>query len=412
MKHVIFMAWRYLGFYWGKTVVLVASISLILFLPAGLHVLVEQGADVLTARAEATPLLIGAKGSAVDLVLSALYFRPPHGEPMPHREVGRVDGSSLAHGIPLHLRFAVGRQRILGTTLDYAEFRGLTVDRGRWFAMLGECVLGSEAARALGVDVGDHVLSAAGSAFDVAGSFPLKMPVVGVLAPTGTADDEIVLVDLKTAWVISGLAHGHEDVSAAEEGDARVLRREGVAPQARTNTSNVAPEARPTTNVVASASVLSYTEITPDNLDSFHFHGDPADFPIDAVLAVPESFKASVLLRGRYETGEAPVQMIVPAEVVEELVDTMFSVRDWVLLGSLAVGVATAMTAALVFALSIRVRRREIETIQKIGGGRQRLAAILGAEILFVIVAAIAIAGMLTAVVSRFGEVAVRLVGG
>ena len=393
MRHVIFMAWRYLGFYWGKTAVLVASISLILFVPAGLHVLVEQGAEVLTARAEATPLLIGAKGSAVDLTLSALYFRPPHVEPIPHREVTRVASSSLARGIPLHLRFTVGRQRIVGTTMDYAEFRGLEVDRGRWLAMLGECVLGSEAAQALAVDVGDHVLSSAGSAFDVAGSFPLKMPVVGVLAPTGTADDDIVLVDLKTAWVIAGLAHGHEDVNSAGDDDRRVLQREDR-------------------NVVANASVLSYTEITAENSDSFHFHGDPDDFPIDAVLAVPTSFKASVLLRGRYEEGNTAVQMIVPSEVVDEVLDTMFSVRDWVVRGSLAVGAATAMTAALVFALSIRVRRREIETIQKIGGGRQRLATILGAEIVVVIVAAGVIAGVLTAAVSRFGELAVSLVGG
>ena len=139
MKDVLYMAWRYLRFYWGKTAVLVASISLILFLPAGLNVLVERAAEVLTARAEATPLLIGAKGSAVDLTLSALYFRPPHVEPIGHREVTRVDSSGLARGIPLHLRFTVGRQRIVGTTLDYAEFRGLRVDRGRWLAMLG-CV--------------------------------------------------------------------------------------------------------------------------------------------------------------------------------------------------------------------------------------------------------------------------------
>jgi putative ABC transport system permease protein len=98
MRDVIFMAWRYLRFYWGKTAVLVASISLILFLPAGLHVLVEQGAEVLTARAEATPLLIGAKGSAVDLTLSALYFRPPHVEPISHHEVTRVDRTSLGRG--------------------------------------------------------------------------------------------------------------------------------------------------------------------------------------------------------------------------------------------------------------------------------------------------------------------------
>ena len=393
MKHVIFMAWRYLRFYGGKTAVLVASISLILFVPAGLHVLVERGAEVLTARAEATPLLIGAKGSAVDLTLSALYFRTPHVEPMPHREVTRVDQSGLALGIPLHLRFTVGRQRIVGTTIDYADFRRLEVERGRWFALLGECVLGSEAARALDVDVGGHVLSSAGSAFDVAGSFPLKMPVVGVLAPTGTADDEIVLVDVKTAWVIAGLAHGHDDVNAAGDDDLRVLQREDR-------------------NVVANASLLSYTEITRENIDSFHFHGDPDDFPVDAVLARPTSFKASVLLRGRFEEDASGVQMVVPAEVVRDVLNTMFSVRDWVVLGSLAVGVAMAMIAALVFTLSIRVRRREIETIQKIGGGRQRLATILGAEIAFVIALAVVIAGALTAGVSRFSELAVRLVSG
>ncbi len=393
MRHIIFMAWRYLRFYWGKTTVLVASISLILALPAGLHVLVEQGADVMTKRAESTPLLIGAKGSAVDLTLSVLYFRPPHIESISHQELTRVDRSGLAHGIPMFLRFAVGHHRIVGTTMDYGDFRGLTVKRGRWLAMLGECVLGSEAARELKLDVGDHVLSSAGSAFDVAGSFPLKMPVVGVLAPTGTADDDIVLVDIKTAWVIAGLAHGHEDVNSAGDGDRRILDREDK-------------------NVVANASVLSYTEITAENTDSFHFHGNPDDFPIDAVLAVPESFKASVLLRGRYEENDVAVQMIVPSAVVDELLDTMFSVRDWVVLGSLAVGIATAMTAALVFALSIRVRRREIETIQKIGGGRQRLITILGAEILVVVLAAVLIAGAITAIVSRFGELAVRFVGG
>ena len=61
------------------------------------------------------------------------------------------------------------------------------------------------------------------------------------------------------------------------------------------------------------------------------------------------------------------MQMVVPSDVVDDLLATMFSVRDWVLLGSLAVGTATAMTAALVFALSIRVRRREIET-RRVGG--------------------------------------------
>jgi putative ABC transport system permease protein len=392
MNDVLYMAWRYARFHWGKTVLLVSAIGLVIFLPAGLHVVVEQGAQTLTARAESTPLLIGAKGSAVDLTLSALYFKPPNLPSGEFREVGRVTRTGLATGIPLHLRYTVREQRIVGTTMDYAEFRRLAVAEGRWFGLLGECVLGAEAARALGVAVGEHVLSSAGSAFDVAGAFPLKMPVVGVLEPTGTADDEAVFVDLKTTWIISGLAHGHDNVNLAQEGDKGVLKREG-------------------SNVVANASVLPYTEITQQNIDSFHFHGDPDGYPVDAILAVPPDTKSGVLLRGRYEEEGTAVQMLVPSDVVGELLETVFSVRNYVILGSIAVGAATLITAALVFVLSIRLRRREIETIRKIGGSSRLLIGVLVSEISLVVFGGVVIAGVLTFGVSRFGDLLVRFIG-
>ena len=392
MNDILYMAWRYVRFHWGKTVLLVSAISLVLFLPAGLHVVVEQGAETLTARADSTPLLIGAKGSAVDLTLSALYFRPPNLSSSEFREVQRVSRTGLAIGIPLHLRYTVRKQRIVGTTLDYADFHSLTVAEGRWFGLLGECVLGAEAAGVLGVGVGEHVLSSAGSAFDVAGAFPLKMPVVGVLAPTGTADDEAVFVDIKTTWIISGLAHGHQNINTSQEGDAGVLKREEG-------------------NVVANAAVLSYTEITPQNIDSFHFHGDPDGFPVDAIIAAPMDRKSGILLRGRYEEEGTAVQMLVPSQVVGELLETMFSVRDYVILGSMGVGAATLMTTALVFLLSIRLRQREIETIRKIGGSSQRLRGMLASEILLVVFAGVLIAGALTAGVSRFGDLLVRFFG-
>jgi putative ABC transport system permease protein len=391
VNDVVYLAWRYVRYHWGKTVLLVSAISLVLFVPAGLQVVVDQGARTLTARAESTPLLIGAEGSAVDLTLSALYFRPPNLYPVELREVARVDDTGLASGIPLHLRHSVREQRIVGTTLDYAEFRDLVVAEGRWFGLLGECVLGAEAARVLGVGPGEHVLSSAGSAFDVAGAFPLKMPVVGVLQETGTPDDEAAFVDVKTTWIISGLAHGHENVNEAEMGDARVLEREGG-------------------NVVANATVLSYTEITPENIDSFHFHGDPDGFPVEAILAVPIDRKSGILLRGRYEEEGTAVQMLVPSQVVDEVLETMFTVRDYVLLGSIGVGAATLITAALVFVLSIRLRRREIETIRKIGGSSRRVAGTLVSEILLVVIGGVVIAGGLTLGLSRCGDWLVRFV--
>lgn len=178
MNDILYMAWHYLRFHWIKTAVLVASISLILFLPLGLQVIVEQGSDMLTKRAEVTPLLIGAKGSKVDLTLSALYFKQPALDPVSYLEILEVSESGLATAIPLHLRYQGGGFRIVGTSMDYVDFRGLELAKGRLFAIIGECILGAKVAQSLDVGLGDHVLSSPAGAFDVAGSFPLKMKIV------------------------------------------------------------------------------------------------------------------------------------------------------------------------------------------------------------------------------------------
>ena len=389
MNHILYLAWKYLRFNRGKTLVLVGSISLILFLPAGLHVLVEQGSKTLTARAQTTPLLLGPMGSAADIMLSSLYFKEPTLPSLTFDQVGRIRDTGLARGIPLHMRYTVEEQRIVGTTLDYFDFRELILAQGRQMTLLGECVLGAEAARALNISVGEAVISTPAGAFDVAGTFPLKMPVVGILKPTGNADDQAVFVDLKTSWVISGLAHGHMDVTQPNM-ETGVLKREKG-------------------NVVANASVLSYTEITPDNMDSFHFHGDPGQFPVDAVIVVPQDRKAGVLLRGRYQI-EAGVQMLVPLTVIRDLLDTVFVVRDYVVLAGVGVAGAAFVIMALVFALSIRLRKREIETIRKIGGARQRLTAILCAEIAIVVGTGIGLAALLTSIVSRYGDLLLHIV--
>ena len=83
-------------------------------------------------------------------------------------------------------------------------------------AVLGEAVLGAAAARGLGVVAGDSIISSPENVFDLAGVYPLKMKVVGILEPTFTADDSAVFVDIKTAWIIGGLGHGHQDLAEAD----------------------------------------------------------------------------------------------------------------------------------------------------------------------------------------------------
>jgi len=390
MIQTLYLAWQYLAFHRLKTAILVTSITLITYLPTGLRVLVQQSSDQLTARAESTPLIVGAKGSPLELVLNTLYFRSEYPEPMKFSLVEEIRETGLAGTIPMYVRFHARGTPIVGTSFDYFGFRGLRVATGRPLATLGECVLGARVATSLGFGPGDHVISSPESVFDLAGVYPLKMPVVGILAFSDSADDDAIFVDLKTAWVIEGLGHGHQDL-AKPEAAGGVLKVEG-------NT------------VVANASVVQYSEITKDNIDSFHFHGDVSGNPITAIVAVPPDTKSSALLQGRFESADLTTQIVRPTGVMNDLLDTVLTVQQFVVAGAIIVGTATLASVILVFMLSLRLRRREIETMFKIGGSRVTVGLLMTSEIIGVLVIGVLLAGGLTLITREFGSLVIRAI--
>lgn len=380
----LYIALRYVRFHKMKTLILVSVITLTLFLPIGVNTLVDEGARQLNLRAEQTPILVGAKGSEADLVLNSLYFesKPPATTSM--AEVQRIQKSKFAVAIPLYTRFKAKGRPIVGTTLDYFEFRNLEIEEGRPFAMLGECVLGAEIAKSLQLSPGDSLISDSENVFDLASTYPLKMHVVGVFEPTGSPDDSAVFVDVKTAWIIAGLGHGHQELSEPEQGDS-ILKQESD-------------------HLTANASVLTFTEITPKNASSFHFHGDMDSFPLSGVIAVPWDQKSETLLKGRYQGADEKSQIVAPDKVMGELLATVLRVRALIIAGSLLLGVASMLSVILVFMLSLRLRRNELETMSKIGASQFRLITIVAWELILVIGSSCAIAFGMTILSRRFGE--------
>ena len=123
--------------------------------------------------------------------------------------------------------------------------------------------------------------------------------------------------------------------------------------------------------------MVQYNEIMPENIDSFHFHGDRREFPITAVIAVPHDHKSGTLLMGRYQSPDDPSQIVKPLAVMNDLLDTILTVQSYVVAAVVIVGIATLATASLVFMLSLRLRRREILTMTKIGGSSGRIFGVL-----------------------------------
>lgn len=368
MRDSLYIAWRYITFYKIRMAILVACVTLIAALPLSLDLLLDESERQLLSRAQSTPLLLGAKGSALDLVMNSLYFDDEIPELISMMAVEEIQSSHLANPIPIYTRYNARRFPIIGTTIDYMEFRDLHLDDGRQLAMLGECVLGATVAESLGLKPGDSLLSSPETVFDLAGIYPLKMKVVGVLSRSHTPDDLGVFVDLKTAWVIEGLVHGHADVSKVTD-DTLIMQRNQDG-------------------VVASPKLLHYNEITADNIDSFHFHGETSKYPLTAVIAIPNDVKSATILRGRYLEKTAQHQIILPEKVIDGLLENIFRIKNVLDAVILIVGFATVLALLLVFALSLRLRQRELHTIFKLGCSRMTIAYLVAGEILIIVVLA------------------------
>jgi putative ABC transport system permease protein len=321
-------------------------------------------------------------------VLNALYFAAEVPETMRFAEVQRIIESGLARPIPLYVRYRSLDDPIVGTTVDYFDLRGLRIASGAPMTRLGDCVVGAEIARERRLVPGGQVISSPENVFDLAGVYPLKMRITGVLEPNDSPDDHAIFADVKTTWVIEGLAHGHEDL-ARPEAAPRVLRREDD-------------------RIIGNASVVQYNEITDENIGSFHFHGDTAAFPITAVIADPADQKSTAILMGRYEAADERHQILRPILVMDELLETVLTVQSFVVAAVIIVGTATLATTVLVVLLSLRLRRREIETMIKIGGSRGRIVSVLASEVIGVAAGGVGLAFVLTWMTSEFGSELIR----
>lgn len=383
-----FLAWRYVLRHGWQSLLLALALGMVLALPLAVRLLVRAAETEMRSRALSTPALLGRPGSAADLLLGALYFSQLDLPTLPFGEVTTLRETRLGQPIPLHLHFKAQKAPIIGTTLDYFDFRHLRIAEGRPLTRLGDCVIGARIAKQQGLHPGDSLFSSPDQLFDMAGTYPLKMHVRGILAETGTPDDDAIFVDLKTVWVIEGHAHGHDDLQTAP--DATVLKREDG-------------------NVVGNAAVRMFQEITDANIASFHLHGDTAELPISAILFAPNDEKAATLLAGRFVNGKGTLQFIRPVEELDRLLKTLFRFES-LALGTLALtGVAALGIATLVFALSFRMRRREFATLEDIGIPSISLTLVKAIEILLIGTGGLLLATLLLLTVESFATELVLL---
>ena len=377
MSAAFHLAARYVLRHRFQSSLLAGALGLVFALPLCLRVLIEHAQRELRARAAVTPQIVGTRGSALDLMMTALYFKRENLTPLPFGVLAELRRNADAAAIPLHVRFAAQDAPIVATELDYFPFRGLRLASGKQIARLGDCVVGASLARKRGLQPGGHVFSTPELAFDMAGVYPLKMRVTGVLAANGTPDDDAIFVDLKTAWLIEGRSHGHDDLKKDE---SVVLKQEEH-------------------NIVGNAAVRMFNEVTDANISSFHFHGDISAYPISAVIVLPKDAKAEALLAGQFARSKDQ-QLIRPRDEIEALLAQLVRLEGFAASALLLTATAALLVTALVFALSFRLRLREFKTLEDVGVSRASLITVKVLEITFIGLAAVLIGLLLLSLAS------------
>lgn len=173
-------------------------------------------------------LVVGAKGSPLQLVLAGVYHVdvPPGNIPLAAVDELRAN-PMIASAIPLALGDSFRGFRIVGTEPALIDHYGAKLAEGALWRKPMEAVLGSEAARASGLGIGGQFTGSHGLAEGGGGHGEAPYTVVGVLAPTGRVIDRMVLTSVASVWVVHDSAHPAE--GADEDQDHDVAKESGPA---------------------------------------------------------------------------------------------------------------------------------------------------------------------------------------
>ena len=161
-------------------------------------------------------LVVGAKGSPIQLILSSIYHMDNPTGNISLREAQTLAANPMVKlAVPLSLGDNYKGNRIIGTDSTFLELYGLELAEGRAWQDDFEATIGSEVARKNHLKIGDklygsHGLSSEGHTHD-----ENAYTVVGIFKPAHHVADRLVLTNLASVWRMHGahddeVSDGHE----------------------------------------------------------------------------------------------------------------------------------------------------------------------------------------------------------
>jgi putative ABC transport system permease protein len=169
-------------------------------------------------------LVIGAKGSPLQLILSSLYHLDAPTGNMPVSESKAFLNPKhpiFKKVVPLSLGDSHKGYRIIGTNASFVDLYEAKLSEGKLFEKTMEVVVGATVAENLKIKTGDQFQSSHGLIEDEnlvhEDAAPFK--VVGILEKTGSVIDQLIVTKTQSIWAVHD-EHDHEAEESTEHDEA------------------------------------------------------------------------------------------------------------------------------------------------------------------------------------------------
>ncbi|MGM0945991.1 MAG: ABC transporter permease [Bacteroidota bacterium] len=208
------LSWKYLTFKPLSTGLNMLLLALGLAIITVLLLIQDQFEKKMTQDAEGIDLVVGAKGSPLQIILSSVYHIDfPTGN-IPMKEAMRLSQSRLVKNvIPLALGDNYQGYRVVGTNHDYLDLQQVTFKEGKAWERPFEMVLGAVVAEQIGLALGDEFIGSHGISEGSHDHEAHAYKVVGILEPRGTVVDRLLMTSVESVWLT------HDEEEAKEESE-------------------------------------------------------------------------------------------------------------------------------------------------------------------------------------------------
>lgn len=200
------VVWSYLKARPLNTVLNVLLLSLGIAVMVVLLLFGRQLEEKIQSNAKGIDLVVGAKGSPLQLILCTIFHID-----FPTGNINLAEAEKIAKhrlvkkAIPMALGDSYQAYRIIGTNRSYTDLYNAELQQGEWFEKELEVVLGANVATLTKFAIGTkfesaHGLSAGGHAHE-----EHQFVVVGMLKSTGTVLDNLILTSVESVWKVHDL---------------------------------------------------------------------------------------------------------------------------------------------------------------------------------------------------------------